>query len=93
MGGLGREPGKFFFREATAVPDVERDGSGGNGSGQLRLVSGEEFLWRPMLAGLVHYRDIIENRVDLCDIAVMNELLDVRDYNSYQLAETQQRGR
>jgi hypothetical protein len=39
------------------------------------------------LAGLCSYRDVIESKVDLCDIATMNELLDVRDYNDRVMSE------
>lgn len=59
----------------------------------LQLVSGEDYLWRPVLAGLCSYRDVTENRVDLCDIATMNELLDVRSYNERVLLEEHQKQR
>ena len=35
------------------------------------------------MAGLCSYTDVSESRVSLCDIAVMNELLDVRAYNNW----------
>jgi hypothetical protein len=59
----------------------------------LRLASGEDWLWRPAVAGLCSYRDITESRVDLCAIAEMNELLDVRNENSRRLAEAAERRR
>lgn len=37
------------------------------------------------------YRDVSESRVDLGDLAVMNELLDVQDYNNRLAIEAQQR--
>jgi len=45
-------------------------------------------LWRPVLAGLCRYRDVIENLVDLCDIATMNELLDVQSINNRLMSES-----
>jgi len=53
----------------------------------LRLASGEEFLWRPVVAGLCNYRDVSESRVSLGDLAVMNELLDVKDFNDWAAAQ------
>lgn len=47
----------------------------------------DEFLWRPVLAGLCSYRDVSESRVDLADLATMNELLDVQAVNARRLAE------
>ena len=40
-----------------------------------------------MAAGLCQYTDISENRVDLGDIAMMNEILDVKEYNDEVVAE------
>lgn len=40
-----------------------------------------------MLAGLCSYRDIVESRVDFCDLAVMNELLDVQQINQRRWLE------
>lgn len=57
----------------------------------LRLKSGEEFIWKPVLAGLCTYRDVTENRVDLCDIATMNELLDLQRSNDRRVQEYEQR--
>lgn len=53
----------------------------------IELKSGEQFLWRPMLAGWVSYRDIVENRVDLCALDEMNELLDVQAINDRRMQE------
>ena len=40
-----------------------------------------------MLAGLCHYRDVSESKVDLCDLAIMNELLDVKEYNDWLVSQ------
>ena len=40
-----------------------------------------------MAAGLCRYTDVSESRVDLGDLAAMNEILDVREYNDRVMAE------
>jgi hypothetical protein len=40
-----------------------------------------------MMAGMCRYRDITESRVSLGDLAIMNELLDLRDYNDWVAQE------
>jgi hypothetical protein len=53
----------------------------------LRLASGEDFLWRPLMAGLCHYESVVDGTLDLADIALMNELLDVQAENNRRLAD------
>lgn len=57
----------------------------------MRLASGEDFLWRPVLAGLVRYESVIDGTLDLCDIATLNELLDVQAENDRRLREWAER--
>ena len=94
MGGSKRKPRKFFVRDATPTTDPKWAGSDGDDPNQIEfisLASGEEYLWRPVLAGLCSYRDVNESRVDLCDIAIMNELLDVQTINNRIRAEDEEK--
>lgn len=47
----------------------------------VRLEGGEEWLWRPWIAGKCEYRHMVDGTLGLYDIAVMNDLLDVKDEN------------
>jgi hypothetical protein len=59
----------------------------------ISLASGEDFLWRPVLAGLCSYRDVSESQVDLYDVATMNELLDVKTANDRRVQEAEAKAR
>lgn len=48
-------------------------------------------MWRPVLAGLVRYESVIDGTLDLCDIATLNELLDVQAENDRRLREWAER--
>lgn len=37
---------------------------------------------RPVTAGYISYMDLIGDRLDLMDIALMNEALDVNEFNN-----------
>jgi hypothetical protein len=41
------------------------------------------------MAGMCQYLDVTESRVSLGDLAVMNELLDLKDYNDWVTAQWQ----
>ena len=43
-----------------------------------------------MLQGLCSFTDVTESRVDLADLALMNELLDLQSYNDRLLTEARQ---
>jgi hypothetical protein len=45
------------------------------------MAGGEDWLMRPVLRGLCRYESLKDGSVDLCDIARMNEALDVSDHN------------
>ena len=99
MGGLAGKLSKFFTRDRLTLP-TDDDGNGAatagatnganGGIGLLRHPSGEEFLWRPVLAGMISFTDVSESRVDLADLALMNELLDLQHYNDRVLTEARQ---
>jgi hypothetical protein len=45
------------------------------------MSSGDDFLWRPVLNGLMRAESLKDGSVDLYDIAEANEALDVREEN------------
>ena len=47
----------------------------------MNLPDGEDWLMRPVMAGLCRYESLIDGALDLEDIACMNDALDVRDEN------------
>jgi hypothetical protein len=52
----------------------------------VAMASGEDWLMRPVLAHLISYSDLLDAKVDLYDIARMNEALDVQMENERLLA-------
>jgi len=48
---------------------------------------GEYWIMRPVLEGLCHYESLLTGKLDLCDIARMNEALDVRDENQARVQD------
>ena len=48
-------------------------------------------MMRPVLAGLIKYESLKDGTLTLCDIAALNDALDVRDDNEYLAAQEQQR--
>jgi hypothetical protein len=57
----------------------------------IALASGEDWLWRPVLAGLCRAESIFNSDLDLEAIAVLNELLDVRAVNERIMLDDQRR--
>jgi len=47
----------------------------------------EYWIMRPVLEGLCNYESLINGVLDLCDIARMNEALDVREENRARVEE------
>ncbi len=47
------------------------------------MASEEDWLFRPVLRGLVKYESLLEGKVRLVDIAKLNEALDIETYNQY----------
>ena len=45
------------------------------------MSSGEDFLFRPVVKGLLHIKDLKSGEVDLNDVADLNEALDVMEEN------------
>lgn len=59
----------------------------------MTITTGEDFLLRPVLAGLCKYESLKDGSLDLADIALMNEALDVQAENQRRLEEALQRAR
>ena len=99
MGGAAGIHRKFFYREHLPLTDDERRGSNGAGNGAaanggvdlLHLPSGEEYLWAPAVAGLCSFTDIALSRLDLADVALMNDLLAIQRINDQRLQEARER--
>lgn len=51
------------------------------------MSGGEDWLMRPVVRGLVPFVELKRTSIDLCDIAMMNEALDVEDENRARVAE------
>lgn len=51
----------------------------------MNLPDGEDWLLRPVLAGVCHYESLIDGTLDLADVALLNDALDVRDENERRL--------
>jgi hypothetical protein len=52
------------------------------------MAGGEDWLMRPVLRGLCRYESLKDGSVDLCDIARMNEALDVQNENERRYHES-----
>lgn len=51
------------------------------------MSDGEDWLMRPVLAGLCSYESLIDGKLTLFDVVRMNEALDVREENTYRLSK------
>ncbi|EOY67311.1 hypothetical protein H253_5040 [Klebsiella pneumoniae KP-7] len=51
------------------------------------MPEGEDFLMRPVDAGLIHYTDLKDGSVDLADIARMNDWIDLKADNENRIAK------
>jgi len=45
------------------------------------LPSGEDWLLRPVLRGMIKYESLMDGTLDIEDIALLNDALDVQDEN------------
>lgn len=52
------------------------------------MAEGEDWLYRPWMAGKCQYTDLKERgRLDLADVAIMNEAIDVQQENEARAHE------
>ena len=49
------------------------------------MPEGEDFLWRPILRGVMRERDLYDRRVNLERFVVANEALDILDENETRI--------
>lgn len=50
----------------------------------VHMPDGLDWLFRPCVEGLCKYESIVDGTLDLADIAIMNDLLDVKAENEYR---------
>lgn len=52
----------------------------------------EDWVIRPALEGICLYESLVDGTLDLCDVARINEALDVRDENRARVEEAMRDG-
>lgn len=57
------------------------------------MTSGEDWLLRPVLAGLCRFESLTDGTLSLADVADLNEALDVRAENEARLNDWRRRNR
>lgn len=50
------------------------------------MPEGDDELMRPVLRGLIKYESLKDGSLDLCDIARLNDALDIQDENNRRIA-------
>ena len=53
----------------------------------MKMSGGEDWLLRPVINGLCKYESLKDGTLDLCDVALMNEALDVKAENEARLKD------
>lgn len=48
------------------------------------MPEGDDWLMRPVMRGLIKYESLSDGTLDLCDIARLNDALDVEVVNNYR---------
>ena len=76
-------PRKFFARTPARI---ERR-SASVSYEPVYLPDGLDFLMRPVLRGMCRFESLKDGSLDLCDVALMNEALDVMDENASRAQE------
>lgn len=49
------------------------------------MPEGDDWLMRPVMRGLIKYESLADGTLDLCDIARLNDAIDVQDENSHRI--------
>lgn len=55
------------------------------------MATGEDWLYRPVLAGCCRVESLLDGTLSLADIADLNDALDVRDENERRVMEQRNR--
>lgn len=53
------------------------------------MTGGEDWLLRPVMEGLIDYGELKDTKIDLYDIALMNEAIEVRMENTRRMREAE----
>lgn len=59
--------------------------SGSGGVQQIYMEGGEDWLFRPVVAGYLKAESLLDPNIDLEFIALLNEAIDVQQENVYRL--------
>ncbi len=51
------------------------------------MVTGEDWIFRPVMRGMCRYESLKNGDLDLFDVAQMNEAIDVEEENRMRIAE------
>jgi len=51
------------------------------------MPEGDDWLMRPVMKGLCSYESLKNGALDICDIARMNDAIDVQLENDYRIAQ------
>jgi len=57
------------------------------------MAEGEDWLFRPVVAGMVRAESLVDGSVDLEFLAIVNEALDVKAENEYRARKAAEHGR
>lgn len=52
----------------------------------------EDWLWRPVRAGLCKAESVLDGTLSINDIATLNEVLDVEQENKLRILDAQEKG-
>jgi hypothetical protein len=58
----------------------------------MMMEGGEDWIMRPVLAGLCRYESLADGTVGLRDLGLMNEALDVQAENDYRMRQERPNG-
>jgi hypothetical protein len=53
------------------------------------MPEGDDYLMRPVMKGLIKYESLKDGSLDLCDIARLNDAIDIQDENSRRVSAAQ----
>lgn len=88
MGGNTREPEKFFSRRGAdfisrrPMSDAEL----------VCMPNNEDWLWRPVVRGVLRAESLLDPNIDLAFIADINDALSVQDENEYRMMKAADNG-
>lgn len=74
---------KFFVRRVAGWISRRPEPS----SELVAMVNEEDWLWRPVIRGMIRAEALIDPKVSLDFIADCNDALDVQDENDYRIME------